>query len=59
MLIALLGYMQPFAVMGSALAGEKIWSEGQLVRYGLVYVLACLLTLAAGIVYWRATGFIG
>lgn len=56
---ALLAYMQPFAVMGSTLAGEKSWTEGQLLRYGAVYAVACLLTLAASTVYWKAAGFIG
>ena len=56
---ALLAYMQPFAVMGATLAGEKSWTEGQLLRYGAVYALACLLTLAASTAYWKLAGFIG
>jgi hypothetical protein len=45
--------------MGSTLAGEKSWTEAQLLRYGAVYAVACLLTLAASTVYWKAAGFIG
>ncbi|MCF7848902.1 MAG: anion permease [Kiritimatiellales bacterium] len=55
---AILPYMQPFALMGSALAKERSWTPGQLFRYGMVYLAGCLITLAVSIVYWKATGFI-
>jgi len=55
---ALLHYMQPFALMGSALAKERSWTPKQLLRYGVVYLAACMITLAISTVYWQTTGFI-
>jgi hypothetical protein len=55
---AILPYMQPFALMGSALAKERSWTPNQLLRYGIVYLISCMITLAISIIYWQATGFI-
>jgi hypothetical protein len=55
---AFLVYMQPFALLGSTLAGDRSWTIRQLLRYGLVYVVSCLVTLGVSLVYWRATGFV-
>jgi len=55
---AFLHYMQPFALMGSAIAKERSWTPNQLLRYGVVYLVSCSITLAISIVYWQATGFI-
>jgi anion transporter len=55
---AFLPYMQPFALMGSALAKERSWTPGQLMLYGMVYLVSCLLTLGFSMVYWGATGFV-
>ncbi|MEW6744317.1 MAG: SLC13 family permease [Planctomycetota bacterium] len=56
---ALLTYMQPFAFLGSTLSGERSWTPGQLCRYGLVYLVSCVGALAASLLYWQATGFLG
>jgi len=56
---AVLHYMQPFALMGSALAKERTWSAADLLRYGAVYLVACLITLGISVVYWQVAGFIG
>ncbi len=55
---AFLHYMQPFALMGSALAKERSWTPNQLMRYGVVYLVSCMITLAVSIIYWQQTGFI-
>lgn len=54
----LLHYMQPFALMGSALAKERTWTQDQLLKYGVVYLLSCMVTLIVSMVYWKATGFV-
>ncbi len=55
---AFLHYMQPFALMGSALAKERTWTPNQLLRYGVVYLVGCLITLAVSMVYWQAIGLV-
>lgn len=53
-----LHYMQPFALMGSSLSKERTWSPNQLLRYGIVYLLSCFITLMISMPYWKATGFV-
>jgi anion transporter len=53
-----LSYQQPFVIVGETLAGEARWTTGQLQKAGLIYLAACLLTLAVSIPYWRAVGLI-
>jgi hypothetical protein len=53
-----LHYMQPFALMGSALAKERSWNPNQLLRYGFVYLASCMITLVVSMIYWKAIGFI-
>ena len=55
---AFLPYMQPFAMMGSALAKERSWTPGQLMRFGGVYLASCILTLIISMIYWETTGFV-
>jgi anion transporter len=54
----LITYMQPFSMMGSALAKGRSWTPGQLMRYGFVYLGSSLLTLIVSLVYWKITGFV-
>ena len=55
---AFMAYMQPFAFMGSALSGERSWKSGQLMKYGVVYLVSCVATLALGMIYWQAIGLV-
>jgi anion transporter len=55
---AFLHYMQPFALMGSALSKERTWNAKDLMRYGVVYIVSCLVALTISMFYWQATGFI-
>lgn len=55
---AFLPYMQPFALMGSALAKERSWTPNHLMRYGVVYLAGCLVTLTVSMMYWKTIGFI-
>jgi di/tricarboxylate transporter len=55
---AFVPYMQPFALMGSAIAKERSWDTGHLMKYGVVYLASCMITLIVSIIYWKATGFI-
>jgi Di- and tricarboxylate transporters len=51
-------YMQPFSMMGAALAKERSWTPDQLMRYGMVYLGSSLLTLLISLAYWKITGFV-
>jgi hypothetical protein len=51
-------YMQPFSMMGSALAKGRSWTTQQLMKYGLVYIGSSLLTLLVSMVYWKMTGLV-
>jgi hypothetical protein len=51
-------YMQPFSLMGSALAKERTWTPAQLMRYGMVYLASSMLTLFISLAYWKMTGFV-
>ena len=53
-----LHYMQPFALMGSALAKERTWTPNQLLRFGVVYLFSCFITLMVSMLYCKATGFV-
>jgi di/tricarboxylate transporter len=51
-------YMQPFSMMGSALAKGRSWTVQQLMKYGMVYIGSSLLTLFVSFVYWKMTGLV-
>jgi hypothetical protein len=51
-------YQQPFAILGESLAGQAAWTAGQLRAAGIIYVGACLATLALSIPYWMLVGLI-
>jgi divalent anion:Na+ symporter, DASS family len=51
-------YMQPFSMMGSALAKERSWTPNQLMRYGMIYLVSSIVTLFISMAYWRMTGFV-
>lgn len=53
-----LHYMQPFALMGSALAKERTWTPNQLLQYGVVYTTSCIITLLISMPYWKAVGLV-
>ncbi len=51
-------YMQPFSMMGSALAKGRSWTPNQLMRYGMVYLVSSIVTLFISLAYWKMTGFV-
>ncbi|MDD4766326.1 MAG: anion permease [Desulfotomaculaceae bacterium] len=51
-----LSYTNMFALVSEALAKERSWTSGQISKYGLVYGVACLITLAVAIPYWISIG---
>jgi len=51
-------YMQPFSMMGSALAKERSWTPRQLMSYGMIYIVSSMVTLFISTAYWKMTGFI-
>jgi sodium-dependent dicarboxylate transporter 2/3/5 len=53
-----MAYMQPFSLMGSALAKGRSWTPDQLIRYGTVYLASSIATLLIGMAYWKMTGFV-
>lgn len=55
---AFVPYMQPFALMGSALSKERSWAPGHLMKYGVVYLASCMITLIISMAYWKAIGYI-
>jgi anion transporter len=55
---AFLPYMQPFALLGSAIVKERSWTPGHLMLYGVVYLVSTIVTLAVSMAYWGATGFL-
>jgi anion transporter len=54
----LLTYQQPFAILGESLAAQASWTPAQLRRAGVVYFVACLITLAAAVPFWMKIGLI-
>jgi di/tricarboxylate transporter len=51
-----LSYTNMFAMVAESLAKERSWTSPQITRYGLVYFVACLITLAVAIPYWTSMG---
>ena len=51
-----LSYTNMFALVAESIAGEKGWKPLQLSRYGLLYFLACMLSLTITIPYWISIG---
>jgi di/tricarboxylate transporter len=51
-------YQQPFVVAAESIAGKASWSPGQLRKAGILYFIACVVTLAISIPYWMAVGLI-
>jgi anion transporter len=53
-----MSYQQPFVIVGESLAGKAGWTTGQLQKAGMIYFIACLVTLALSIPYWRVMGLL-
>jgi DASS family divalent anion:Na+ symporter len=53
-----MSYQQPFVIVGESLAGKAGWTTGQLQKAGVIYFIACLVTLALSIPYWRVMGLL-
>lgn len=51
-----MAYQQPFVILGESLAGKASWTPGQMRQAGVIYLVACLITLAISIPYWKAMG---
>jgi len=51
-----LHYMSPFALISNSLLEEQGWSQGQLARLGVVYVVVSIISFVISIFYWRAIG---
>jgi hypothetical protein len=55
----ILSYTNVFVLVGQSVVGEKGWTQGQINKYGLLYVVACLIALAVAIPYWMSIGYFG
>jgi len=53
-----MSYQQPFVLMAEVVAGKTRWTPAQLAKGGLVYFVACLITLAISVPYWQVVGLI-
>lgn len=51
-----LSYTNMFAMVAESIAKERSWTSGQISKYGFVYGVAVLLTLAIAIPYWTSIG---
>jgi len=54
-----MAYQQPFVIIGESIAGKASWTPVQLRQAGIIYLFACLVTLAISLLYWKAVGLIG
>ncbi|MCX5837418.1 MAG: anion permease [Deltaproteobacteria bacterium] len=54
-----MAYQQPFVIIGESIAGKASWTPAQLRQAGIIYLFACLVTLAISLLYWKAVGLIG
>lgn len=54
-----MSYQQPFAIIGESIAAKAAWTPRQLHVAGIIYLFACLVTLAISILYWKMLGLIG
>lgn len=52
-------YQQPFVILAEALSEKAKWVPAQLAKAGIIYFVACLITLAITIPYWKAVGLLG
>jgi anion transporter len=53
-----MSYQQSFAILAESIAGNASWTPAQLSRAGIIYMCACLVTLAISIPYWKWAGLI-
>jgi anion transporter len=53
-----MAYQQPFVIVGESLAGKAVWTPGHLRLAGIIYFVACLLSVSLSIPYWLAVGLI-
>jgi anion transporter len=51
-------YQQPFVVLAESIAGKASWSHSNLRKSGLLYLLACIITILVCIPYWKIIGLI-
>jgi anion transporter len=51
-----LAYQNIWAVMGQSIAGDRTWTSKHLGTYGVLYFVACLVTLLAAIPMWINAG---
>lgn len=51
-----LRYQNMWALVAESIAGDKGWAPSQLSKYGLIYLVACLVSLAITIPYWISIG---
>lgn len=51
-----LSYQNVFAVVAEANMGGNGWTAEHFFRYGIAYLVACLLTLVVAIPYWSSLG---
>ncbi len=54
-----LNYTNMFAMVAESIAKERSWTSWQMSKYGIVYGLACLITLAIAVPYWISIGMFG
>jgi len=54
-----LNYTNMFAMVAESIAKERSWTSWQLSKYGIVYGVAVLITLAVAVPYWVSIGMFG
>ena len=53
-----MSYTNVFALFGQSVNGSRGWTQSQISRYGIVYGIACIITLALSIPYWSSIKFL-
>ena len=54
-----LSYQNVFVLVAESSAGDRRWTAGQLLRYGVVYFIVCLLVVVISVPYWVSLGYFG
>ena len=54
-----LAYQNLWAVMSRSIAGDRAWENKHLGTYGILYFVACLISLTAAIPMWISAGLFG
>jgi di/tricarboxylate transporter len=51
-----MSYINIWALQSESMINEKIWTSGQMAKYGMVYVLASIIATMVSVPYWISIG---